>query len=227
MTTNIPNVSEMKFDEKGLIPAIAQDSRTGDVLMFAFMNKTALEQTLSSRKAHFYSRSRNSLWLKGETSGNVLDVDAVLYDCDADCVLVKVTAQGPACHTGERTCFYRRLDEDGPALPLGAGVIDEVFRVVEARKSAPADTSYVASLYAKGLEAIIGKVEEESGELVRAARDEGLKAVTHELVDLWFHTIVLLADRGVGSDAVFTEFGRRFGISGLDEKAARGKKPVK
>lgn len=217
----------IKFDEKGLIPAIAQDSRTGDVLMFAFMNKEALELTLATRKAHFYSRSRNSLWLKGETSGNVLDVDAVLYDCDADCVLVKVTARGPACHTGERTCFYRRIDEDGPQPPLGAGVIDEVFRVVEARKSAPADSSYVASLYAKGLEAIIAKVEEESGELVRAARGEGAKAVTHELVDLWFHTMILLVDRGAGGREVFAEFARRFGLSGLDEKAARGKKPGK
>jgi len=225
--TKIPDISEMKFDEKGLIPAIAQDSRTGDVLMFAFMNKTALEETLATRKVHFYSRSRGSLWLKGETSGNVLDVDEVLFDCDSDCVLVKVTARGPACHTGERSCFYRRLDEGGPHPPLGAGVIDEVFRVVESRKGAASESSYVASLYAKGLEAIIGKVEEESGELVRASRDEDAKAVTHELVDLWFHTIVLLADRGIGPDAVFAEFARRFGISGLEEKASRGRKPGK
>lgn len=213
----------IKFDEKGLIPAIAQDSATLEVLMFAFMNKEALELTLSTRKAHFFSRSRNSLWLKGETSGNVLDVDAVFYDCDGDCLLVKVTPAGPACHTGERSCFYRRLDEGG-AVPLGPAVIGEVFSVVEGRKNAPPDKSYVASLYAKGMEKIIEKVEEESAELVRAARAEGPEAIAHELVDLWFHTMVLLADRGVGQKEVYAEFARRFGLSGLDEKAARGKK---
>ena len=213
----------MKFDEKGLIAAIAQDSVTLEVLMFAFMNKEALELTLSTAKAHFFSRSRNSLWLKGETSGNVLSVDAVLYDCDGDCLIVKVTPSGPACHTGARSCFYRRLD-DGNPIPLGPAVIGDVFRVVEGRKTALPDKSYTASLYAKGLEKIIEKVEEESGELVRAARAEGPKAITHELVDLWFHTMVLLADRGVGANEVYAEFSRRFGLSGLDEKAARGKK---
>lgn len=212
----------MKFDEKGLIPAVAQDSVTLEVLMVAFMNKEAIELTLSTRKAHFFSRSRNSLWLKGETSGNVLDVDAVMYDCDADCLLVKVTPRGPACHTGERTCFYRRLD-DGAAVPPGPTVIGEVFRVVEGRKTALPDKSYTASLFAKGMEKIIEKVEEESNELVQAARNEGAKAITHELVDLWFHTMVLLVDRGISPNEVYAEFGRRFGLSGLDEKAARGK----
>ncbi|MBI5562363.1 MAG: bifunctional phosphoribosyl-AMP cyclohydrolase/phosphoribosyl-ATP diphosphatase HisIE [Deltaproteobacteria bacterium] len=221
------DISGIRFDEKGLVPAIAQDAGTLEVLMSAFMNKEALEATLSTRQAHFFSRSRNKLWLKGETSGNVLDVKAVRYDCDADCILMLVAPRGPACHTGERSCFYRRLDEGGPAVPPGASVITDVFKVVEARKTAPPDKSYVASLYAKGMEKIIEKVEEESGELVKAARDEGHRAVVHEAVDLWFHTMVLLAERGVKIDEVFAEFGRRFGIGGHDEKAARPPKTEK
>ncbi len=220
---------EIKFNEKGLVPAIAQDERTGEVLMLAWMNEQALSLTLSTGKAHYYSRSREKLWLKGETSGNVQQVTGVRYDCDGDTVLLSVIPAGPACHTGERSCFFRALPVDGApkeqAAPVGPDVIKELYGVIVERKKADAGKSYVASLYAKGLEKIIGKVEEESGELVEAAREKGPGDVVYETADLWFHTLVLLANQGIDVADVFTELARRAGLSGLEEKRQRdGKK---
>ncbi len=222
-------INNIKFDEKGLVPAIAQDADTREVLTLAYMNREALEKTLSTGKVHYFSRSRNKLWLKGETSGNFQDVISVHYDCDGDAVLVLVDPLGPACHTGERTCFYRTLT---PLTPLsgepgkarGAGVIKELFDVIKKRKAFSPEKSYVASLYAKGLPKILEKVEEESGELVEAAREKGDKDVICELSDLWFHTMVLLANEGIEIEEIFKELGRRFGKSGIEEKESRGKK---
>ncbi len=222
-------INNIKFDEKGLVPAIAQDADTREVLTLAYMNREALEKTLSTGKVHYFSRSRNKLWLKGETSGNFQDVISVYYDCDGDAVLVLVDPLGPACHTGERTCFYRTITplsgEPWKARgPGGAGVIKELFEVIKKRKTASPDKSYVASLYAKGLPGILEKVEEESGELIEAAKEKGKKEVIRELSDLWFHTMVLLANEGIEIEDAFKELGRRFGKSGIEEKESRGKK---
>lgn len=219
-------LSEIKFNDMGLVPAVAQDVRTGDVLMLAWMNEEALRLTVSTGKAHYYSRSRKRLWLKGETSGNVQEVKDVRYDCDADAILLLVEPRGPACHTGEKTCFYRSLTgkEAKPVASGGPGVIKELYDVVVGRKKADPEKSYVASLYSKGLAKILEKVEEESGELVEAAREKGNADVVYELSDLWFHTLVLLADKDIGVDEVFVELARRFGLSGIDEKKGRGEK---
>ncbi|MBI5235990.1 MAG: bifunctional phosphoribosyl-AMP cyclohydrolase/phosphoribosyl-ATP diphosphatase HisIE [Deltaproteobacteria bacterium] len=219
------DIAQVKFDGAGLIPAIAQDADTLEVLMLAYMNSEALEKTLSTGRAHYFSRSRNKLWLKGETSGNFLSVKEVYYDCDADAVLLKCAPMGPACHTGERSCFFRRLDEDGQGRAnAGVGVIRELFQTIKDRKGASPETSYVAGLLTKGRQKILEKIIEESGELVKAATEETRKHVIHETVDLWFHTLVLLASEGIEADELFKEFGRRRGTSGLEEKASRGAK---
>ena len=215
------DTSVIKFGPDGLVPAIAQDADTSDVLMLAYMNAEAVEKTLSTGKAHYWSRSKQKLWLKGETSGNFQEVRAVHYDCDADTILVTVKPTGPACHTGEANCFYRAL-KDGAKGAKGPSVLKELFEVLKSRKGADPGESYVASLYAKGVKAIIGKIEEESGELAEAASEKGRKEVIHESADLLFHTLVLLAEKGIELNELTGELEKRFGTSGHDEKRSRG-----
>lgn len=215
-------MQELKFDEKGLIPAIAVDASTGEVLMMAYMNRESIEKTIETGKAHYFSRSRNKLWLKGETSGNFQLVKEILYDCDADTLLVKIDPLGPACHTGQRSCFYRQIEGNGEVKKtFGPAIVKEVFDIAVQRKGSSPEKSYVASLYAKGLEKILSKVSEESGELIEAAREKGEKEVVYEMCDLWFHSIVLLADQGIDIQEIFNELGRRFGTSGITEKESR------
>jgi len=217
-------LSGLKFNEKGLVPAIAQDAATGEVLMMAWMNQEAIEETLSTGKAHYFSRSRNSLWLKGETSGNFQEVKEVRYDCDGDTLLVLVAPKGPACHTGERTCFYRSLGAEAKAKPAGPAIIAELGRVLEERKKADPASSYVASLYAKGLPKILAKIEEETYELVEAASEKDNGQVLYEFCDLLFHSMALLAHKGIAVEEVFRELARRYGTSGIEEKNSRGKR---
>lgn len=221
----MPDLSAIKFNDKGLVPAVAQDEKTGRVLMVAYMNREALEKTLSTGKAHYYSRSRKSLWLKGETSGNFQHVRSVWYDCDGDTILIQVDPAGPSCHTGEITCFYRRLDEGSAAKASVSrdNVIPELFRILKERKNASPDKSYVASLYAKGRAKILEKVAEESAELIEAASEKGRDDVLYEFCDLLFHSMVLLANEGIEMDEALGELARRFGLSGIDEKESRGK----
>jgi phosphoribosyl-ATP pyrophosphohydrolase/phosphoribosyl-AMP cyclohydrolase len=217
------DISIIKFGPDGLAPAIAQDSVTGEVLMLAYMNGESLGLTLSTKKAHFYSRSRSKLWCKGETSGNFLNVQSLSYDCDADTILMSVAPVGPACHTGTVSCFFNNIDLDGEGetAPVGPGIIGKLYKILEERKGEAPDNSYVASLYAKGLDKILEKVAEEAKELDEAARDKDDKEIVHELVDLWFHTLVLTAHKGIGAEKIFAEFDRRFGTSGIDEKKSR------
>lgn len=217
------DLENIKFNGEGLIPAIAQDASTGEVLMLAYMNKESLSLTLSTGRAHYWSRSRKSLWLKGDTSGNYQNVKSVLYDCDGDTILLQVEPMGPACHTGERTCFFRSLDGKG-TKPTGPRVLTELYSIIKERKKAAPDKSYVASLYAKGLPKILEKVGEESAELIEAARDKGRDDVVYEFCDLLFHSMVLLSNEGIEMDEAYRELARRFGISGIEEKESRGKK---
>ncbi len=216
------DISKIKFNADGLVPAIAQDAETLEVLMLAYMNSEALAKTLSTGRAHFFSRSRGALWLKGETSGNYLGVKSVYYDCDADTLLVQVTPMGPACHTGERSCFFTRLSGEAKAVSPGPSILRELSGVIESRKAASNEKSYVASLLSKGLPKILDKIQEESDELIEAAKEKGDRDVVHEAVDLWFHTMVLVSARGIKTDELWREFKRRFGTSGIDEKDSRG-----
>ena len=217
------DINIIRFDDKGLVPAIVQDSFSGEVLMMAYMNKESLEKTLSTGRAHYFSRSRNTLWLKGETSGNFQEVRAVYYDCDEDSLLLKVNQTGVACHTGERSCFFRRLDK-GEQEPASLMVLSELFKAIEQRKRASPEKSYVASLYAKGLDRILAKIEEESSELIDAAKGNTKTEVIHEMADLWFHTFVLLGQKDISLQEILNELQRRSGVSGIEEKESRKKK---
>ncbi len=222
------DISRVKFDPAGLVPAIAQDRATGDVLMLAYMNRESIEKTLEGGRACFYSRSRKKLWLKGETSGNFLYVRAIFYDCDGDTLLLSVDPAGPACHTGERSCFYRKFSvpesEGRPLNAAGSSILTGLQKVLVERKSASPESSYVASLYAGGAEAILAKVAEEAGEFMEAARSEPDKNTIHEAADLLFHTMVMLSKRDIKIEQVLGELARRFGTSGIEEKRSRSEK---
>jgi phosphoribosyl-AMP cyclohydrolase / phosphoribosyl-ATP pyrophosphohydrolase len=194
---------EITFQD-GLVPCIVQDARSGEVLTLAYMNEDALERTRTSGEMWFWSRSRGELWHKGETSGNVQRLVALRYDCDADALVALVDPAGPACHTGERTCFYR-----GDMAPVAAEALPALERTIAERRALPAPGSYTAELLANP--AHIGeKVEEEAEEVARAAREEGDERVAEEAADVLYHLAVLLASRGLElSDAYEVLNGRR------------------
>lgn len=204
-------LDDLRFDADGLIPAMVQEAATGELLMVAWMDRTAVEATLRTGRSHFWSRSRRTLWQKGETSGHVQHVQAVYVDCDADTLLVQVHQEGVACHTGNRTCFFRTLEGTPVAeTPASATMLERLERIVAARKAAPPPGSYVGSLLAKGEAAVCRKIGEEAVEVVTAALGgEGDERLVAELADLWFHTIVLLGARGLTVRAVLEELARR------------------
>jgi phosphoribosyl-ATP pyrophosphohydrolase/phosphoribosyl-AMP cyclohydrolase len=195
---------QIRFNEDGLVPCVVQDARTGEVLTLAYMNEEALARTRETREVHFWSRSRGELWRKGETSGNVMHVRALRYDCDEDAVLVLVEPKGPACHTGERTCFHRG-DMDlqvGEALPA-------LERTVMERRLADPVASYTARLLANA-GALGDKVREEADEVARAASSESDERVAEEAADVLYHLTVLLTSRGMSMEDVLKELnGRR------------------
>lgn len=187
---NQENLDQLAFNDDGLIPCIVQELRTGEVLTLAWMNREALDRTLASGETHFYSRSRGELWHKGETSGNVQRVRALRYDCDADALLALVEAAGPACHTGERTCFHRDLHGDGEVEVFEA--LPFLARTLKARHADMPEGSYTTELLRDGAERIAGKVSEEAAETIRAARDESDRRLSEEAADLLYHLGVLL-----------------------------------
>lgn len=219
----------LRLDAAGLVPVIAQEASTGMVRMVAWANREALKLTLETGDAHFWSRSRSALWRKGETSGNVLRVREVRIDCDGDVVLYLIDADGPSCHTGATSCFYRRIAEDGTLVEDGgppdppALVVARVAEVIAHRRRARPEKSYVVSLLDAGLTKINAKITEEAGELCQALPEGDAAHTAHEAADLLFHMLVGLEEAGVPVGAVFGELRRRFGISGIDEKASRKK----
>lgn len=270
----------IKFNSDGLIPAIAQDEQSGRILMMAWMNSEALQLTAQTQTAVYFSRSRNKLWHKGESSGHTQKVHDIRLDCDADVIVLSVTQVGGiACHTGRESCFYQRLNLSGaeptwqaiepvlkdpadiynskqtPSAPQSTygkedtnevnnsepntiterSILQQLDQVLAERKKADADSSYVASLYAKGLNKILEKVGEEATESIIAAKDfassdeqvdkvaydAARKELIYEVADVWFHSLIGLAWFDIESEAVLSELGRRFGLSGIDEKNAR------
>ena len=190
------------FDANGLLPVIAQERASGDVLMLAWANAEALAKTAETGLAHFWSRSRKALWRKGETSGHTLRVIEALTDCDKDTLLLVVEASGPACHTGARSCF-------GETSPTAAGMLEELARVVRQRAAAPAGASYTARLLAKGPGQVLKKIGEEATEVVLAASGESDERLAAESADLLFHLLVALQQRGVPLASVMDELRRR------------------
>src|SRR5919106_692787 len=178
----LPDLTVLQFDKEGLIPAIVQDVATGQVLMLAYMNRQALEQTLDTGLAHYWSRSRAKLWQKGETSGHIQRVRDIRYDCDADTLLVIVEQAGVACHTGERSCFFHHLSEGSQPTPLPAseGLLGQLYAVVQERKGRDSQESYVASLMARGQDYVLKKVIEEAAEVLMASKDGRPEAIVYE-----------------------------------------------
>jgi phosphoribosyl-ATP pyrophosphohydrolase/phosphoribosyl-AMP cyclohydrolase len=207
----------LQFNEQGLIPAIVQDVSTGQVLMLAYMNREALEQTLATGFVHYWSRSRAQLWQKGETSGHMQHLRDIRYDCDADTLLVIVEQEGVACHTGEPSCFFQRFcDKPEPmSLPISEGLLHQLYAVVQERKRCAPQESYVASLMARGQDHVLKKVMEEAAEVLMASKDGRPEAIVYEMADLWFHAIVALGWHDISPQRVLQELQRRFGKSGL------------
>lgn len=211
----------LKYDERGLIPAVAQDRFTGEVRMVAWMNAESVKATEETGVATFFSRSRGELWVKGATSGNRLKVARVVADCDADTLLLEVDPEGPSCHTGRESCFFTEFSHEAPAA-RGPFLV-ELERVIAEREESTAEKSYTRSLLEGGPERIGGKLTEEAGELARALLDESDERVAAEAADLLFHLLVGLRARRVPLRAVVGELARRSGVSGHAEKASRGR----
>jgi phosphoribosyl-ATP pyrophosphohydrolase/phosphoribosyl-AMP cyclohydrolase len=204
------NLAEIKFDANGLIPAVIQDSETLQVLMVAYMNREALEQTIAKGRTVFWSRSRKKLWEKGETSGNYQHVQEIAYDCDGDTLLIKVNKDGPACHTGEESCFYRWLYKQDGAGSSGEKVLKSLYATILDRKQNPKEGSYTCYLFAKGVDKIGKKIGEEAAEVIIASKNESKEELVYEIADLCYHTMVMMAEKGVAIEDIRQELKKRF-----------------
>jgi phosphoribosyl-ATP pyrophosphohydrolase/phosphoribosyl-AMP cyclohydrolase len=199
----------LNFSMNGLLPVVVEHHGSGEVLMVGFANQEAIEKTVETGHAWFFSRSRQRLWQKGETSGNVLDVKGLRVDCDADAVIYLCEPHGPTCHTGERSCFFQNLDEV-PRGETNAEAAAILFRTILERQSrGDPETSYVAKLLSRGVDRVARKVGEEATEVVIAAKNGDREEVAREVADLWFHTFILLAQQGMTPDDVWEELRRR------------------
>lgn len=197
-------IKELKYNENGLIPAIVTDARTGKVLMLAYMNEETLNITLQEERTCFFSRSRQELWRKGETSGNVQQVVSIATDCDKDTLLVSVVPAGPACHTGNETCFFNPIVEN--AAPF---TIEALMELIKGRKTDKKEGSYTTYLFEKGRDKILKKVGEEATEVIIAGKADDKAETIYELADLMYHALVLMADMDISVDDVMKELASR------------------
>ncbi len=209
-----------KFDAQGLLPAVVQDWLDGTVLMVGYMNREAIDKTLATRTVYFWSRSRQRLWQKGETSGHRLQVKELYIDCDRDTVLVKAEPLGPTCHTGARSCFFSRVEGASAADGVQAdessgGILEAVLRTIVDRREHPQPGSYTSKLFAGGHDKILKKVAEEAGEVLLASKGGKKEDIVYEVADLLFHTLMVLGYHEVRLREIYEELGRRFGKSGL------------
>ncbi|MDQ6672273.1 MAG: bifunctional phosphoribosyl-AMP cyclohydrolase/phosphoribosyl-ATP diphosphatase HisIE [Chloroflexota bacterium] len=203
-------LDDLNFSMDGLLPAVVQDHRSGKILMVGFANREAVEKTLASGHAWFFSRSRRRLWEKGETSGNFLDLKAVRVDCDADTLIYLCEPHGPTCHTGQPSCFFNSLDSApvGETSGEAAAVLFETIKQRQAQSDP--GSSYVARLLHEGVDRVAKKIGEEATEVVIAAKNADSAELAHEIADLWFHTYVLLAQQDLSPEDVWEELrGRR------------------
>ena len=201
----------IQLDEKGLVPAIAQNADTGEVIMLGYMSPGSIKRTLEGGDVWFYSRSRAELWHKGEISGNYMHVKSATIDCDGDVVLLQVEPDGPICHTGKPTCFFTPMEQlpDFAHSEKGPGIIDELFSVIQDRKGDMPDGSYTAQLFREGVDRISQKVIEEAGETALAGARGDAEQLTQEAADLVYHTLVLLAAVGTRPEDVWEQLRER------------------
>ncbi|MDA7817134.1 bifunctional phosphoribosyl-AMP cyclohydrolase/phosphoribosyl-ATP diphosphatase HisIE [Sulfurimonas sp.] len=220
-------LNRVDWDKCELLPVIVQDSTSNEVLMMAYMNKEALELSLSTKVAHYFSRSKQRLWKKGETSGHTQTIQSFNIDCDNDTLLIKVIQEGVACHTGRKSCFFTEL-ESGKAnseVEVSSealyGVIDTLYHTIQERKNADPSTSWTAKLLSKGDNTILKKVVEEAGEFSFAYKDNDEAEMIYEAADLTYHMLVALAAKNISPDRIKQELARRFDMSGIAEKDSR------
>ncbi len=220
---------QIDWNKTPLIPAIAQEAETGEMLMLAYMNEEAYTLTLSTGYAHYFSRSRQRLWKKGESSGHTQEVVDVILDCDADTVLLKVKQNGVACHTGRKSCFFTSVTQEKEILAAEVdtsavyGVVDTLYHTLLERKHAPAEQKSWTKKLLDAPALLQSKIREEADELARAIDNESDENVIHEATDLLYHALVGLASRDITPDRIKQELARRFGTSGIEEKEARTK----
>lgn len=200
------NIDELKFDEKGLIPAIVVDAKTKKVLTLAYMNRESLEISLEKELTCFWSRSRRELWLKGETSGNYQHIVSITADCDNDALVVLVEPDGPACHTGSYSCFTKPVFQSEERSEFS---YEGLMELIRGRKTNPQDGSYTTYLFNKGLDKILKKVGEESTEVIIAAKAEDKKETVYEIADLAYHIMVLMVETGISLDDIRDELASR------------------
>jgi phosphoribosyl-ATP pyrophosphohydrolase/phosphoribosyl-AMP cyclohydrolase len=221
--------AQLKYGADGLVTVVVQDRLSGEIRMLAHANDQAVRATLETSEAHFYSRSRQALWRKGETSGHVLRVGEVWADCDADALLYLVDPEGPSCHTGRESCFFQTLSPNGHLQEQhdahGRALLPRLFSELQSRQHANADHSYTRRLLDAGSSKIGAKICEEAQELARAIAQESDERVVAEAADELYHLLVGLLSRGLSLRDVEAELARRFGVSGLLEKAGRTTKP--
>lgn len=202
--------NNLKFDSKGLIPAIIQHYQTKRVLMLGYMNEESLQLTIETKKTWFYSRSRNKLWNKGETSGNFQNVVSIDFDCDSDSLLIQVIPQGPTCHTGNYSCFYQKIIENESLSSGSIDILNDLYSIIMDRKSNPKEGSYTNYLFDKGIDKILKKVGEESAETIIASKNEDKGELIYESSDLIYHLMVLFAEKDVTLEDIYSELNKRF-----------------
>lgn len=202
------DTNNVKFDEKGLVPVVVQDIKTNNVLMLAYMNSESLQITLETGNMTYYSRSRQKLWRKGETSGHYQTLKEMKLDCDGDTLLAIVTQEGPACHTGAYSCFFESL-YGADNYSGGYGIVDKLFAVIEDRRDNPEDGSYTNYLFDKGIDKICKKIGEEAAEIIIAAKNAAPDEICYESADFLYHWLVLLCERGLNPAEVFAELEKR------------------
>lgn len=200
------NIEELKFDEKGLIPAVVVDGKTKKVLTLAYMNKESLQISLEEGKTCFWSRSRQELWRKGETSGNIQKIVSITADCDKDALMVVVDKNGPACHLGEDSCFHNQvfIQENYQSFSM-----DSLMELIEGRKAEKKEGSYTTYLFKKGIDKILKKIGEEATEVIIAAKDKDNQETVYEIADLAYHVMVLMVEAGISLEDVRDELASR------------------
>lgn len=223
-------IAKIDWQKQELLPVVVQDATTNEVLMMAYMNEEALELSLKTKQAYYYSRSKQRVWKKGESSGHTQEIESFLLDCDNDTLLIKVKQSGVACHTGRRSCFFTELTSGKSVSDVeidttaAYGVIDTLYHTIQERKNADPSTSWTAKLLSKGENTILKKVVEEAGEYCFAHKDNDADAMIYEAADLTYHVLVALASKNISPDRIKQELARRFGMSGIAEKSSRADK---
>ncbi|MGB1227049.1 MAG: bifunctional phosphoribosyl-AMP cyclohydrolase/phosphoribosyl-ATP diphosphatase HisIE [Poseidonibacter sp.] len=214
----------------GLIPVVTQEASTNEVLMLAYMDKEALSLTLETNIAHYFSRSKQRIWKKGESSGHTQEVVDIMIDCDDDTILLKVNQIGVACHTGRKSCFFTSMKTNEEVLPVEVdttaayGVINTLYHTICEKKNDDPKTSYTAKLLQGEENSMLKKIVEESGEFTFAIKDNDTEEIIYEAADIAYHVLVALASKNVSPDRVKQELARRFGMSGIEEKNSRADK---